>query len=166
MKTEFEHSVAPEATPDLQSVLLGRVRRLILWVLVLGLLGVIIELFLSGHTEDWLQTAPLMVILLCAAVLLWHAAAPGAQSIRALRLAMLVLTLTGAVGLGVHWNSKMEFKRESDPSLSGFRLFREAMKSKSPPALAPGALIQLGLLGLIYTYRHPALRSANRSPRS
>ena len=25
------------------------------------------------------------------------------------------------------------------------------------PALAPGALAQLGLLGLLYTYRHPAL---------
>ena len=26
------------------------------------------------------------------------------------------------------------------------------------PALAPSALAQLGLLGLLYTYRHPALR--------
>ena len=28
------------------------------------------------------------------------------------------------------------------------------------PALAPGAMVQLGLIGLAYTFRHPALRSA------
>jgi len=28
---------------------------------------------------------------------------------------------------------------------------------KTPPALAPGALIQLGLIGLVYTYQLPAL---------
>jgi hypothetical protein len=29
--------------------------------------------------------------------------------------------------------------------------------SGAAPALAPGAMVQLGLLGLIYTFRHPAL---------
>jgi hypothetical protein len=33
------------------------------------------------------------------------------------------------------------------------------MKAKAPPALAPASMIQLGLLGLLYTYRHPSLRS-------
>jgi hypothetical protein len=32
------------------------------------------------------------------------------------------------------------------------------MTAKAPPALAPAGLIQLGLLGLLYTYRHPALQ--------
>ena len=32
------------------------------------------------------------------------------------------------------------------------------MTAKAPPALAPAGMIQMGLLGLLYTYRHPALR--------
>ena len=36
-------------------------------------------------------------------------------------------------------------------------LFWKAMAAKTPPALAPGAMTQLGLLGLAYAFRHPAL---------
>jgi hypothetical protein len=31
----------------------------------------------------------------------------------------------------------------------------KAIHSKAPPALAPAAMIQMGLLGLLYTYKHP-----------
>ena len=31
--------------------------------------------------------------------------------------------------------------------------------SGATPTLAPGAMVELGLLGLAYTYRHPALGS-------
>jgi hypothetical protein len=44
-----------------------------------------------------------------------------------------------------------------DPSLSGWPLFVKVVTAKAPPALAPGVMVQLGLLGLVYTYRHPAL---------
>jgi hypothetical protein len=43
------------------------------------------------------------------------------------------------------------------PSLTGFELFREAI-SGATPTLAPGAMLHLGLLGLLYTFRHPALK--------
>jgi len=46
---------------------------------------------------------------------------------------------------------------ESNPSLRGWSLFREAIRSKAPPLLAPGVMIELGLLGLIFTYQYPAL---------
>jgi hypothetical protein len=29
-----------------------------------------------------------------------------------------------------------------------------------PPLLAPGVMMQLGLIGLAYTYKHPALNGA------
>jgi hypothetical protein len=41
--------------------------------------------------------------------------------------------------------------------LAGWQLFWQAIRSKTPPALAPGVMIQLGLIGLAYTYRDPAL---------
>jgi hypothetical protein len=46
-----------------------------------------------------------------------------------------------------------------DAALSGLALYQKAILAKSPPALAPGAMIQLGLIGLAYTFRHPALQT-------
>jgi hypothetical protein len=46
---------------------------------------------------------------------------------------------------------------ESNPSLAGWDLVWQAIGGKTPPLLAPGAMIQLGLVGLAYTYKHPAL---------
>jgi hypothetical protein len=36
-------------------------------------------------------------------------------------------------------------------------LFSTVMTAKAPPAMAPGAMVQLGLIGLVYCYRHPAI---------
>jgi hypothetical protein len=44
-----------------------------------------------------------------------------------------------------------------DPTQSSWTLFTKVMTAHAPPALAPGVMAQLGLLGLIYTYQHPAL---------
>ena len=35
-------------------------------------------------------------------------------------------------------------------------LVREALKGRMPPVLAPGMMIHLGLLGLAWTWKHPA----------
>jgi len=44
------------------------------------------------------------------------------------------------------------FSLSRDPTLAGWALFRAAISAKAPPLLAPGAMIQLGLLGLVYSY--------------
>jgi hypothetical protein len=67
------------------------------------------------------------------------------------------------VGTYLHFQVNMEFQLEMDPALSGLALYRKAILAKTPPALAPGAMIQLGLIGLAYTFRHPAL-DARRNP--
>jgi hypothetical protein len=47
--------------------------------------------------------------------------------------------------------------------MEGLKLFKAAITGATP-ALAPGSLIQMGLLGLAYTFRHPALRSKIDQP--
>jgi hypothetical protein len=42
------------------------------------------------------------------------------------------------------------------PELTGLSLMREALKGQMPPVLAPGIMVQLGVLGLAWTWRHPA----------
>lgn len=103
-----------------------------LGALLLGIVGTGTELLVAGHTEDYLQWGPLLLILLCLGVSAWHGIARSAASVRGLQAIMVLFFLGGATGLLVHWKGKVEFKRDIDLSLSGTRLFLEAMKSQSP----------------------------------
>jgi len=68
----------------------------------------------------------------------------------------------GLAGLYFHYQGSAEFKLESNPSLRGWPLFWAAVKGKAPPLLAPGAMMQLGLVGWVYTFKHPALDRAKK----
>ena len=74
-------------------------------------------------------------------------------SVRVLRGVMLVFLVAGVAGVYYHYRANVEFQRESDPSLAGRELLWSVLRAKVPPALAPGVMVQLGLLGLVYTYR-------------
>jgi hypothetical protein len=132
-------------------------RRILLAILVLGVVGIIAELLLLNHIEDWEQWIPLG---LGAATLLLSAAVgmrPTSATIRLFQSLMVLLVISGAVGIYLHYGATTEFQLEMDPTLRGFALFKKAIVAKAPPALAPGAMTQLGLIGLAYTFRHPAL---------
>jgi hypothetical protein len=68
-------------------------------------------------------------------------------------LAWLFLA-SGCTGLWQHYQSNVEFELEMDPALSGFDLFTAAARGATP-FLAPGAIILLGLLGLLYASTAP-----------
>ena len=127
---------------------------MLLAILVLGMTGTVAELVLLQHYEDPWQIVPIALIGLTLLVLIWCGTTRGAAGLRALQGVMGLFVLSGLVGMGLHHDANAEFELEMDPSLSGFRLFREAL-SGATPALAPGTMVQLGLLGLAYTYRHP-----------
>jgi hypothetical protein len=129
---------------------------MLLFILVLGLVGTGAELVLLQHYEDPWQLAPLALIALTLVVLAWHGLSRGSASVRALQGLMILFVFSGAIGMGLHYNANSEFELEMDQSLAGFRLFRESL-SGATPALAPGTMAQLGLLGLVYAYRHPRL---------
>lgn len=131
---------------------------MVLFILVLGLAGTAAELVLLQHYEDWWQVAPLVLIGLALLVLVWHGVTSGAASVRGIQALMALFLFSGLIGIGLHYNANSEFELEMDPSLAGFRLFRESL-SGATPALAPGTMVQLGLIGLVYTYRHPRLET-------
>lgn len=137
-------------------------RRFIVMILVLGLVGSGTELLLLNHHEDWKQAIPLGLIAGALSSLAWHTAAPGRATVRTLQAVMSLLVLAGFAGVALHLQGTLEFQREIDPSLRGFDLLMKALRAKAPPALAPGVMIQLGLLGLAFTYRHPSLLAADR----
>jgi hypothetical protein len=138
---------------------LPQIRRLILALLSFGLVALLAELFALGHDEDYRQWIPLVAITATLVVIVWHAISGSTRSLQALRFACVGLLFVGATGIILHYQGNVEFQLEVSPELHGWELFRKVLNAKAPPALAPGVMAQLGLLGLIYTFRHPALRS-------
>jgi len=132
-------------------------------LLALFVAGVVItgtELLLLEHTEEW-QIAPLVLLTVSLAVLAWHAMSKSRASIRTFQMVMLLFIVGGISGIALHYNGNVEFELEMYPSLSGIELFSKAMHGAFP-ALAPSAMIHLGLLGFAYTFRHPLLTNSNK----
>ena len=131
-------------------------RRGLLLIFVMGTVGLGTELLLLEHFEEWRQQVPLVLLafglLLLAVRILYR----GVIILRLFRLTMLAFVLGGMVGLWLHLSANMEFELEMYPTLSGLELLSKALGG-AMPALAPGALVQLGLIGFLYTYQHPAL---------
>ena len=138
-------------------------RNLVLAGFLLGLAGVGAELVLTGHTEGFWQLVPLVLIGIALVPLALYAVARRPVCLRVFQVVMLLLMASGLVGLFLHYDGKAEFKLETDPSLAGWNLFRETMQGAMPPALAPAAMIQFGLLGLAYAHRHPAFALTNET---
>lgn len=131
-------------------------RRILLGILLLGVSGVTIELLLIGHNEDAVQAIPLALTAATFVTATLVALKPSAASIRLFQAVMVLMAVSAAVGMYLHFEVNMEFQLEMDPSLQGIDLFRKAILAKTPPALAPGTMMQLALIGLAYTFKHPA----------
>ena len=117
--------------------------------------GTLVELVLLAHDEDINQWIPLVLLVLGILASGWTGVRPSPSVIRLMRIVMAFFILAGMVGVVLHFQANMEFQTELDPSASGWPLWMKAIRAKAPPALAPGVMVQLGLLGLVYTFRHP-----------
>jgi hypothetical protein len=131
-------------------------RQLLLAVIVLGIVGLQVELALLRHAESFQQWIPHVVLMIGLLTTVAVYIRPGPATLRAFQVVMLIFLVVGALGVYLHFIGNVEFARERSPSLSGAALVWKALRGATP-ALAPGALAQLGLLGLLYSYRHPAL---------
>jgi uncharacterized membrane protein len=139
-------------------------RWLLLALLAIGLVVTAVDLLLLDHHEDVWQSIPLILIGIALVVVVWHVAARNATSLRALQVLMMLFIVAGAAGVVLHYRGNMAFQLEMDATQSGWTLFNKVIRAKAPPAMAPAAMAQLGLIGLIYGFRHPALRPADFSP--
>jgi len=138
-------------------VVLGRLRRLLLALVSIVFAGMALDLCLLGHYEETWQVLPLAMIALALLSAAWTAFTGSALSVTAFRIVMLLVVLTGVIGVSLHFGGSREFQVEMDPALTGWALFVKVMRAKAPPTLAPAAMVQAGLFGLLYTWRHPAL---------
>jgi hypothetical protein len=137
---------------DADTLVLERLRLWILGVIVLGLVGTMTELLLLEHDEEALQFVPLVLMVLGAVALAWHAVSKDTASLRFLQIIMGLFVLSGFAGMAAHFNGSAEYQLELNPDLGTFELLDKIVHAKAPPLLAPGMMIQMGLLGLAYAF--------------
>jgi hypothetical protein len=129
---------------------LETLRGWILAVMVLGLAGTVVELVLLSHYEQPVQMIPVALIALSIVTLAWHLLSHNALSLKALMLIMALFLVAGLGGFVAHFHGSAEFALELDPDIGGWDLFLKVIHAKAPPLLAPGMMLQLGLLGFAY----------------
>jgi hypothetical protein len=133
-------------------VQLVAIRRVILVVLVFGMGGLFAELMLIGHYEDAAQWIPIALLAAGLLTLLIDLLVSRDWTRLAVQLIMVLFVAAGVVGVYFHFHGSREFQLEMDPHMSGATLLWHVLRAKSPPTLAPGSLMQLGILGLGYAY--------------
>jgi hypothetical protein len=132
------------------------VRRNLLLILVLGLAGTGTELILLEHYETRWQLVPLGLIAVAILTVILHVVSRSRASVRALQAVMALCVAAGGVGVVQHYRGNQEFELEMYPDIRGYELFSKSITGATP-ALAPGTLSLLGLIGLVYTQGHPRL---------
>ncbi len=127
------------------------VRRVLFAALLTGLAGTATELLLIEHYEDAWQLVPIVLTGWAVVLLLWHVAARSTTSRRLFQGTMALVIVAGLAGMILHARGSAEFQREIDPQMDRWTLVKKVARAKAPPALAPGLMIQVGLLGLAFT---------------
>lgn len=138
------------------------IRRPLLAVLVFSMGGVLAELYLLDHYDEWRQWVPLVLLTLGMVTGTLEGFVANRATLRLFQLVMLLFVVSGGVGAYFHMASNVEFARELVPDLGGRELLMEALRG-AMPALAPGTMSMLGMIGLIYGW---AARAAPGDPAS
>ncbi len=115
-------TVANQLKPTVSPAL----RRWLLATYVVGAGGLGVELLLTEHIEGIWQQLPLWLI---AASLLTLVLRPLRRRVvlRGFQGLMVAVALCGLLGVYLHFEGKAEFKRELDPTLSGWALVWECL---------------------------------------
>jgi hypothetical protein len=141
----------------MQTETVSAIRSIILAVILLGLAGTGLELIFVNHFESTAQWVPVVLICLALLVLGAYGLVRTAPLLRVFQAVMIMFIVSGLAGIGFHYRRDLEHAAKDYPGIEGTELFRTAV-SQEAPLLAPGAMIELGLLGLAYVFRHPGLK--------
>jgi hypothetical protein len=133
------------------------IRSILLVTIVIALGGTALELLFLAHFEDPVQLIPFALIAPALLVLGWYAVRRSGSSLRVFRVLMAGFMIAGIAGIVLHARSNVEFATEMYPNIERMELLRKTVAG-AIPFLAPGSMIQIGLLGFAYTFRHPAIK--------
>lgn len=108
-----------------------------------------VELLFLSHYEDRWQIFPLAVLasVFVLTVIVWLKNSRRIQRIFLLLLGVCIIS--GLLGVYFHLAANVEFEAELRPSQSSLTTFLKSFHG-ALPALAPGSMIVLGLIGFLY----------------
>jgi hypothetical protein len=135
--------------------ILRGVRLLILVAISAALIVTEAELLFVGHTGgNNGQVIAVVLVGLGLITVTCHAILRNTPSIVVFRFTMYLFLIFGIDGFLTHYHWAVQAALKSQPTLVGMPLLYATLSGKIP-LLAPGMLIEIGLLGLIYTFQHP-----------
>lgn len=128
---------------------LSRTRKLVLIALLFIMIGTVLELYLLDHYEGTQQLIPIICIGATLLLTMVFAFRQIELIAKLFQLTLLLTALSGVYGMYLHLMANYEFELEMTPSASGWSLFVESL-SGALPALAPGSMLILALIGYVY----------------
>jgi len=146
-----------DSTPQL-------LRRGLLGLACLTILGIGIELYTERHWTQPVQLIAWAALALTAAAIILLLGRPSARRVHAAQVVAAIVVVSAAVGVWQHIQANYDagpLDRRYGQTWEGMtavsRWWLAARKGVGPsPPLAPGALAQAGLCVLLATVRHPA----------
>jgi hypothetical protein len=125
-------------------------QRLLLGIVLFTAVGTLLELLLLEHVEEIYQLIPVILlgIVILATAALWFKPSRGVVTM--FRVVMALCLVSALVGIYLHYQANVEFVLERHPKMTGWALTKEAATG-AMPALAPGTMAQLALVGLLAT---------------
>ena len=123
--------------------------QVIIVALLFMMFGTGLELFLLDHYEDILQLIPILCIAISITMVFILFFKRTGLTMGVFKLVMFLTALSGFYGTFLHLRANYEFELEMKPGAKGWDLFSESL-SGALPALAPGSMIALALIGYSY----------------
>lgn len=133
--------------------ILRRLRKFLLLLAVMLFAGSLVELWLVGHTEDWVQLIPFVLAIGAIVLGILVSLHPTKPMIKALRIWMVIVVLGTVFGVYQHIAGNIAFEREVDPRATTSQLALQGLAGGNP-LLAPGVLAIAAILAWAATYRH------------
>jgi hypothetical protein len=138
--------------PSLEHPSAQTLRRFALALSFLGVVTTPIELALMHHYKDKDQIMPFVFLGLAAIGVGAAWFRPNARVLRGVRVLMILVVLGSGIGMMEHLKANYRDATRG----GGNPNWIEDVFGGFAPLLAPGILAQVGLLGLAFTYKHPA----------
>lgn len=132
---------------------LRRLRKFLLLLAVCLFAGGLAELWLVGHTEEFVQWVAFVLAGMGALASMLVLFRLSRATVRILRVCMLAVVLGSLFGIYQHISGNIAFAREVQPDISTSQLFWRGLQGGNP-LLAPGILAVGALLALSATYRY------------
>ena len=132
---------------------LKRLRKFLLVLSLFLFVGALVELWLVGHTVEFVQWVAFVLAGAGALASLLVLVRLSPATVRVLRVCMLVVVLGSLFGIYQHVSGNIALAREVHPDYSTSQLFWRGLQGGNP-LLAPGVLVVAALLALSATYRY------------